>query len=116
MTPLRILVVEDDPVIGMLLGEMLEEMGHRVCAIAANETSAVSAAAEHSPDLMIVDASLGAGCGLAAVDAACLGGPRRHLFVSGDAERVRSSRPGAVVLQKPYDEAALARGIAQASA
>jgi DNA-binding response OmpR family regulator len=116
MTPLRILVVEDDAVIGMLLGEMLEVMGHSVCAIATNEAGAVIAAAEHSPDLMIVDVGLGEGSGLAAMDAACLIGARRHLFVSGDAERVRSQRPGALVLQKPYNEAALARGIEQASA
>ena len=33
MTTLRIMVVEDDMLIGMLLGEMLEAMGHEICAI-----------------------------------------------------------------------------------
>ena len=41
MTALSILVVEDDAMIGMLLGEMLEEMGYDVCAIAATEEDAV---------------------------------------------------------------------------
>lgn len=38
------------------------------CAIGATETGAVTAAARHKPDLMSVDAHLGHGSGLAAVD------------------------------------------------
>jgi len=111
MKALCVLVVEDDAVIGPLLGEMLTEMGHGVCAVVATEADAVAAAAHYGPDLMIVDARLGDGSGLAAVDE--IGSTRSipFLLVSGDASRVRALRPGAVVLQKPYSEAELARGI-----
>ena len=54
----RILLVEDNVLIGMLFTETLSEMGHVVCAIVATESDAVSAAAQHQPDLMIVDVSL----------------------------------------------------------
>src|SRR5436853_3517200 len=53
MKALRVLVVEDDALIAMLLTEMLAGMGHDVCATAATEADAVSAATRYDPDLMI---------------------------------------------------------------
>ena len=61
MKPLRILVVEDDAVIGGLLAETLEDLGYVVCAVETNAANAVAAAARHHPDLMIVDVGLGLG-------------------------------------------------------
>src|ERR1700722_4237230 len=65
---LRVLVVEDDAMIGVLLGEMLEGMGYGVCGIEATEGDAVTAAARYKPDLMIVDVHLGEGSGVSAID------------------------------------------------
>jgi DNA-binding response OmpR family regulator len=113
-TALRVLVVEDDAMIGMLLAGMLEEMGHDVCAIEATEADAVSAAAQHRPDLMIVDARLGDGSGVSAVEEILRTGFVPHLFMSGNVSRVMALRPGAVVLQKPFLEAELARAIQRA--
>ncbi len=31
MKPLRVLIMEDEPIIAMLLSEVLGEMGHEVC-------------------------------------------------------------------------------------
>ena len=39
-----VLKTRDDALIGMLLAEVLERMGHEVCAIEANEADAVAAA------------------------------------------------------------------------
>ncbi len=108
---LRILVVEDDALIGMLLAEVLEGMGHDVCAIEANEADAVAAAARCSPDLMIVDARLGDESGIAAVDEILGTGPVPHMFISGDPASVRLLRPDAVVVQKPFREQDLALAI-----
>ena len=116
MKPLRILVVEDDPVIGMLLGEMLLAMGHEVCSIERDEGGAVAAAARHHPDLVIADATLGAGSGLRAIDTMQIGRMLRHQFIAGDALRVARLRPDAVILQKPFNEAALTLGMRQAFA
>src|SRR3954462_9634135 len=61
MKALRVLVVEDDALIAMLLTELLAGMGHDVCATAATEAEAVIAATRYRPDLMIVDAGLASG-------------------------------------------------------
>jgi CheY-like chemotaxis protein len=108
MIALRILVVDDDPEIGMLLGEMLEELGHHVCAIEETEGAAVRAAKKHKPDLMIVDVQLGAGSGIAAVEEILRGGPVPHLFMSG--ERLELAGMGSM-LQKPFLEADLVAAI-----
>jgi CheY-like chemotaxis protein len=111
MTALRVLVVEDDALIGALLAEMLEGMGHDVCAVEATEADAVTAAARCHPDLMIVDVRLGEGSGVAAVDAIHRTGPVPHVFVSADISGLQVLRPDAAVIQKPYREADLARVI-----
>jgi CheY-like chemotaxis protein len=111
MKALRVLVIEDDALIAMLLSELLAGMGHDVCATAATEADAVIAATRHRPDLMIVDARLGGGSGVSAVEEILRAGPVAHLFISGDAEKVQTRQPDAVVVRKPFREAELARAI-----
>ncbi|MDQ2762230.1 MAG: response regulator [Pseudomonadota bacterium] len=109
MKALRILIVEDDALIGDLLAEMLTGMGHRVCAIEATETGAVLAASQHRPDLMIVDARLARGTGVSAVETILRTEPVPYLFISGG--RIDAARSDAVVLQKPFREPDLVRAI-----
>ena len=116
MKALRVLVIEDDALIAMLLSELLAGMGHDVCATAATEADAVIAATRHRPDLMIVDARLGGGSGVSAVEEILRAGPVAHLFISGDAEKVQTRQPGAVVVRKPFRKAELARAIDMALA
>jgi len=104
----RVLVVEDDAMIGVLLGEMLEGMGYDVCGIEATETDAVTAAARYKPDLMIVDVQLGDGSGVSAIDTIHRARSVPHVFVSGDIARLRALKPGSIAIQKPYREAELA--------
>jgi CheY-like chemotaxis protein len=111
MEALRVLVAEDDALIALLLAELLAGMGHEVCAAVATEHEAVIAAAHYKPDLMIVDAKLGRGSGVSAVEEILRTGPLAHVFISGDAERVRLRKPDAVVVRKPFREAELARAI-----
>ena len=114
MAALRVLLVEDEAVIAVLLAEVLGGMGSEVCAIEATEADAVAAAARCRPDLMIVDARLGTGSGVAAVEEILRTGPVPHVFVSGDSSIVQALRPDAVVMQKPFREADLARAIQRA--
>jgi DNA-binding response OmpR family regulator len=111
MKALRVLVIEDEPLVTMLLTELLAGMGHEVCATAATEAEAVSAAPRERPDLMIVDAGLRAGSGVSAIEEILRTEPIAHVFVSGDAERVRARMPGAVVVRKPFRQAELAKAI-----
>ena len=111
MKAARVLVMEDDRMIGTLLGEMLAGMGHAVCATETTEAGAVTAAVRCRPDLMIVDVRLGSGSGVRATDEIQRGGSVPHVFVSGDISAVTAHRPGAVAIQKPFHAAELARAI-----
>jgi len=111
MTRTRVLLAEDNAMISSLLSEMLHEMGYDVCAVAASEHETIAAAGEHKPDLMIVDARLGEGCGVAAVRTILRNGPVRHLFISG--AYVEVDHRATIVLRKPFNESSLARAIAR---
>ena len=116
MTPLRVLVIEDDALLGFMLGEMLEELGYKVSGIEATQAGAVLAAMATRPDLMIVDVRLHSGNGIAAVAEICKAGFVPHVFVTGDIAGVQSQCPGAVVIQKPFLEADMVHAIARALA
>jgi CheY-like chemotaxis protein len=116
MKALRVLVIEDNALIAMLLSELLVGMGHDVCGTAATEAEAIMDATRYRPDLMIVDAGLGRGSGVSAVEEILRAGPLAHLFISGDAGRVQRRKPDAVVVQKPFRETELARAIDMALA
>src|ERR1700722_14649322 len=107
----RVLVVEDNAIIAVLYADLLEEMGHVVCAIEATEAGAVATAVRCKPDLMIVDVSLSEGSGVRAVEQILCAGFVPHIFVSGDASSVLSVRPDAIVLQKPVRTAEFTRAI-----
>jgi CheY-like chemotaxis protein len=75
--PLNVLVIEDDALIALLLEDLLAGMGHVVCATAATEAEAISAAHLHRPDLMIADVRLRSGNGVSAVLEILRAGPCR---------------------------------------
>ena len=114
MKVLRILVVEDDAMIALLLAEMFAAMGHDVCAIEATEAGAVAAAVQCRPDLMIVDARLGDESGISAMEEILHTGFVPHVFISADISTVRALKPDAVAIQKPFDESDLVRAIQRA--
>ncbi len=109
MKALRILVVEDDAIIALLLAEMLKEMGHELCGGAATEESAVTQAATVCPDLIIMDLFLSDGSGVSAIDRILLVGPVPHIMMTGAA--VARLRPGGVLLEKPFMQRDLARAL-----
>lgn len=114
MNQTRILVADDDLVVGALLCEMLVTMGHTVCALETTEAGAISAAARYLPDLIIVDLELGEGSGARAIDAILRVAPLPHIFISGNIFRVAALRPHAAALQKPFRVAELGRAIQRA--
>jgi len=56
--PLRILVAEDEAIIRLDLVEMLTEAGYHVVAEATNGLEAIELAAEHRPDIAILDVKM----------------------------------------------------------
>lgn len=114
MKTLRILIVEDDALMAMSLEWLLEEMGHEVCAIASTEVAAIDFAVRLRPDLMIVDGNLRQGSGVSTVDQILRAEQVPYFFLSGDTQRIKAIRPGAVVLQKPFRSADLPGAIEKA--
>ncbi len=57
-TPARILVVEDDANVAVVLEARLEAFGYRVCEIARSGPGAIRSAVRHSPDLVLMDIML----------------------------------------------------------
>jgi PAS domain S-box-containing protein len=58
MSDANILIVEDEAVTGMDIQKSLVEMGYSVCAIATTGELAIRKAAEHHPDLILMDIML----------------------------------------------------------
>jgi CheY-like chemotaxis protein len=115
-SPLRILLIEDDAMIAWLMSDTLKAMGHEVCGVANCEEDAVALAARERPDLLLVDAHLDTGSGLGAVRRILLHGPVPHIFITGDILSPEHLGAGALALQKPFQDADLARAIEQALA
>jgi CheY-like chemotaxis protein len=109
MAAMSVLIVEDDAVIGILLAEMLGDLGYNVCAVAATEDDAVADAARHCPSLMIVDENLREGSGRSAVDRILRTRAVPCVFTSGTFER--RARAGSISLRKPFTEADLVQAI-----
>lgn len=114
MAPLRILIAEDEAVIAMLLGEVLDSMGHSICATVSTDHDAIVAVAAELPDLLIVDAGLGLGSGVDAVAQIVALRHIPHIFMTGNVSAVRQLRPDAVILEKPFNEAELREAIERA--
>ena len=66
-SPLRLLIADDDPVMRMLLGAVVgAEAGIELVAEAANADEAIALAAEHRPDVALLDVEMPGGGGLRA--------------------------------------------------
>jgi len=102
MQQLRVLIIEDDGMISLLLTILLEEMGYEVCATAATEDEAVAAADQTRPDLIIADVNLREGSGIGAMNRIGLVHRIPHIFATADVSAIRESRPDAMMIQKPY--------------
>ena len=116
MRALRTLVVEDDAMIGELLVETLEGLGHAVCAVESDAANAVAAASYCRPDLMIVDVGLSEASGVAAIQEIIRTNFVPHVFVTGDAVTRASLGPETVLIQKPFRVSDLERAIRAALA
>ena len=111
MKALHTLIVEDDAMIGGLLAETLEDIGHTVCTVESNVADAVASASYWLPDLMIVDVGLGEASGVAAVKEILQSRFVLHVFVTGHSVREIPLGPDTVLIQKPFRVSDLERAI-----
>ncbi len=118
---LRILIVEDEVLVGMFLSDVLMDLGHTITGTAESVESALSLAAQQPSDLAFVDVGLaGKGDG---IEAARLLRERHGiptLLMSGASEaslaqRAEKAQPLGILV-KPYTEADVQRVLAAAAA
>ena len=110
-----VLIVEDDQIIALDLETRIERMGLTVCACASTGADAVAQAAEHRPQLVIMDYRLkGAMNGLQAAERICADHPTFILFLTGHASSIPSTSLHALkasLLSKPFRDVDLERVI-----
>lgn len=105
-----VLIVEDDSIIAWHLEAMVSRMGYRVCALAATEEEAISAAGKHKPALVLMDVRLArGGDGVRAAEAIRSSWPVPVIFCTAHADdtgfRTRTaSFDNSAVLSKPVRE------------
>jgi len=103
----RILVVDDEPLISMLLAGWLEELGYQILGPSGNVKSALALIEASPPDAAIIDVSLGAESGYPIADRLAKSNIP-FVFATGRAEgSLDPAFKGARVLVKPFDFAAV---------
>ena len=108
MTPLKIVIADDESVIRMDLKEILQEAGHEVVGETANGRRAVAIVRETSPDLVIMDIKMPDmdGVEAARLIAADHLAPVLLLTAFDDAELIERAKDAGVLayLVKPVEE------------
>lgn len=98
----RVLVVEDEPLVSMLIESMLEDVGYTVVAAAPNLKAGLAALESNELDLAILDMTLGQDSSFAIADALDDRGVP-FVFASGyDAQSLPEKHAGRQVLAKPF--------------
>jgi len=114
--PSKILLVEDEALVLMLLEDMLDEMGHAVAGTATDLAEAIELARNANYDLAIIDINLK---GERTFPVAEIVQSRNLplIFSTGYADEAIDQRFSAIpVLQKPFDDRSLAGALAKVAA
>jgi len=111
MSP-SVLIVEDEPLILIMIEQMISDLGYTVSAAASATEAALEAIAATVPDLAVLDVNLGATTSLPVVQMCRkLGVP--VVFITGYAQAdLPDHCDGAPVLFKPFDPDELGSAIA----
>ncbi len=108
---IRVLIVEDEPIVAMLAEDLLDSIGCVVAGTAASIAEAQSAIETLRFDVALIDVNLDGEDGLVVADALKV---RRipYIITSGyEADGLAPGHPDAPVLSKPYAIAALEAAI-----
>ncbi|HTV37846.1 MAG TPA: response regulator [Xanthobacteraceae bacterium] len=112
----RVLVVEDEPMIRLLLDDMLTDLGYSMAAEAGRLDEALAVANQGGFDLAILDVNLNGEPVTPVVEVLVKRGVP-FVFVSGYARRgIPEEHSRIPLLQKPFQAEGLARALAAATA
>ena len=109
----RALVVEDEVLVGMLIEEMLQELGYELVALATHLDEALSLARTASFDVAVLDINLNGKQSFPVADAIRARG-LPFLFATGYGSRILDTPYADVlILQKPFSLEELRRALEQ---
>lgn len=109
----KVLIVDDSPVLRIMLSEMLKSLGHTVVGEADSAAGGLKAFREKKPDLVTLDISLPDENGLQVLEKLRKIDPAaKVIVVTGNDQKAVEEKALALralgVLHKPFDEAELA--------
>ncbi|MCH8685847.1 response regulator [Pedomonas mirosovicensis] len=114
---LRVLIIEDEPIISMDLENLIEELGHSVVGVASTHTEAIELAQTGYPELILADIQLADGSsGLEAATDILKQFNVPVIFLTAFPERLLTGdRPEpAFLITKPFDRRVVKATIGQA--
>ncbi len=113
---LKILIVEDEAVVGIYVGKMLTRAGFGISGIVSTGEEAIASARKEPPSLVLMDVMLGSGLdGAQAAEAICAAGAVPIIFMTGCSKddvlkRLKRVRPAGFLL-KPFESSDLLSAI-----
>ena len=113
----RVCIIEDEPLIGASLSQIVQSLGHTVTGVIASAKEAVRHALAEKPDLLIADIHLADGSqGTDAVAEIRRTLPIPAIFITAFPERLLTGRPGepTFLVPKPFKPAHVRAVITQA--
>ena len=99
------LIIEDEPMIAMMIEEALRDCGFTSFDLAASSEEAISFAKALCPDLITADVELNPGCGIETVNVICAGPSIPVVFITGTPGKVISDMPLHPLVMKPFTAA-----------
>lgn len=115
IVPRRVLIIEDEVLISMVLEDMLGMIGHQVAGVAANFAEAEAAIGAGGFDLVIADVNLGPDAVFPLADRVMAAGIPLILATGSHRDTLPPRFAAVPVLEKPYAYAAIETTVAQIS-
>ena len=112
----RVLIVEDDMIISLVIENMVKELGHEVVGKATTGDEAIKLAVTHSPDLLLMDIRLkGEMDGIEAVTEIKQKIETSVIYLTGNSDRVNYERARETefidLITKPFTISDLTRSL-----
>ena len=105
------LVIEDEPLIALAIEDVLKACGFKSFDFAVSAQAAIDAATRQCPDLITSDLKLAPGCGIETVQSICSRIEIPVIFITGNGAEARLRSPKHPVLDKPFEDGALAAAV-----
>lgn len=104
------LIIEDNSLIVLMIQDHFRGCGYSF-DVAVSQAKAIQFAEQRCPDFITAEDNLESGSGVEAIRHICRGKAIPVIFIVADPRNVTSEIPDALVLQKPFSQAALAIAI-----